>query len=156
MGTGPGDRPEALLRALSETDVAGVATTSQHTLAVLAHPDFIAVRHSTTWLSDRVDLSGIAAAPNVAPTPQAQERKDIDVEVGGRHFAVSVWVPAPPEQLPAAKPAQSDSGGRGGHGGYVAGGAGGAGGAALGAGPGTNTGQVTRADARHDRESACQ
>ncbi|MGD0809773.1 MAG: biotin carboxylase N-terminal domain-containing protein [Acidimicrobiales bacterium] len=129
-----------LLRALSETDVAGVATTIPAHLVVLAHPDFIAVRHSTTWLSDRVDLSGIAAAPNVAPTPQAHERKDIDVEVGGRHFAVSVWVPAPPEQLPAAKPAQSDSGGRGGHGGYVAGGAGGA---AIGAGPGTNTGQVT-------------
>jgi acetyl-CoA/propionyl-CoA carboxylase biotin carboxyl carrier protein len=92
-----------LLRALSETEVTGVATTIPAHLVVLEHPDFIAVKHSTTWLSDRVDLSAIAPASPAAQTEPgrahpgqeqpAEERKDIDVEVDGRRFAVSVWVP---------------------------------------------------------------
>jgi acetyl-CoA/propionyl-CoA carboxylase biotin carboxyl carrier protein len=123
-----------LLRALSETEVAGIATTIPAHMAVLAHPDFIAVRHSTTWLSDRVDLSGIAPSQDIAPVPQAEERKDIEVEVGGRRFAVSVWVPASSEPRPVAKPAQTD---RGGHVGRAVGGA------ATGADMGASAGQVT-------------
>jgi acetyl-CoA/propionyl-CoA carboxylase biotin carboxyl carrier protein len=124
-----------LMRALSETDVAGVATTIPAHMVVLAHPDFISVRHSTTWLTDQVDLSGVAPSPNVAPTTQAEERKDIEVEVGGRRFAVSVWVPATAEQRPEAKAGQAD---RGGHVGHAAGKG------ALGEGAGTGgAGQVT-------------
>ena len=109
-----------LLRALSETEIAGVATTIPAHLAVLAHPDFIEVRHSTAWLSDRVDLSGIAPGANIAQAPEAEERKDVEVEVGGRRFAVSVWVPATAEPRPVAKPEKAD---RGGHAGDTAGGA---------------------------------
>jgi acetyl-CoA/propionyl-CoA carboxylase biotin carboxyl carrier protein len=123
-----------LLRALSETEVAGVATTIPAHMAVLAHPDFIAVTHSTTWLNERVDLSGIAPSRDIAQVPQGEERKDIEVEVGGRRFAVSVWVPASAEPRPATKPAQAD---RGGHVGRSVGGA------ASGADAGARTGQVT-------------
>jgi len=123
-----------LLRALSETEVAGVATTIPAHMVVLAHPDFIAVRHSTTWLSDRVDLSGIAASQDIAQVPEAEERKDIEVEVGGRRFAVSVWVPASAGPRAATKAALAD---RGGHVGRAAGGA------AAGAGTGSGAGQVT-------------
>jgi len=122
-----------LLRALSETEVAGVATTVPAQIAVLAHPDFIAVSHSTTWLSDRLDLSGIAPAAGTGPASEAEERKDVDVEVAGRRFAVSVWVPATPEPRPPAKPAQADRGGHIGHAGA---------GAVTGASPG-GSGQVT-------------
>ncbi|HXR23237.1 MAG TPA: biotin carboxylase N-terminal domain-containing protein [Acidimicrobiales bacterium] len=123
-----------LLRALSETEIAGVATTIPAHLAVLADPDFIEVRHSTAWLSDRVDLSGIAPAANVAQAPEAEERKDVEVEVGGRRFAVSVWVPATPEPRPVAKPEHADRGG------YVGGAAGG--GVAR-ADPGAGSSQIT-------------
>jgi acetyl-CoA/propionyl-CoA carboxylase biotin carboxyl carrier protein len=123
-----------LLRALSETEVAGVATTIPAHMAVLAQPDFIAVRHSTTWLSERVDLSGIAPSQDIAQVPQGEERKDIAVEVGGRRFAVSVWVPASAEPRPATKPALAD---RGGHVGRSVSGA------AAGADAGASAGQVT-------------
>jgi acetyl-CoA/propionyl-CoA carboxylase biotin carboxyl carrier protein len=123
-----------LLRALSETEVAGVATSIPAQMVVLAHPDFIAVRHSTTWLSDRVDLSGIAPSQDIAPVPEGEERKDIEVEVGGRRFAVSVWVPASAEPRPATKAALAD---RGGHVGRPVGGA------QAGAGTGAGAGQVT-------------
>jgi acetyl-CoA/propionyl-CoA carboxylase biotin carboxyl carrier protein len=88
-----------LERALSETEVEGVATTLPAHRAVLAHPDFISVRHSTTWLTETVDLSSIAPVP----TPEVsagEERRDVQVEVQGRRYEVSVWVPAAPD-LPA-------------------------------------------------------
>ena len=52
-----------LVRALYETEVEGVATTVPAHLAVLGHPDFISVSHSTTWLAQAVDLSSIEPAP---------------------------------------------------------------------------------------------
>ena len=61
-GVGP-DRESArrrLLRALSETEVDGIPTTIPAHLVILSHPDFVAVRHSTTWLSTNVDLSSVA------------------------------------------------------------------------------------------------
>ena len=47
------DRPTAIaraLRALNETTVEGVATTTAAAVAILEHPDFAAVTHSTKWL----------------------------------------------------------------------------------------------------------
>ena len=81
-----------LLRALNETEVEGVATTVPAHLAVLRHPDFISVSHSTTWLAQSVDLSSIEPAPTAAPAG-SEERKDVQVEVQGRRYEVSVWVP---------------------------------------------------------------
>jgi len=96
-----------MVRALKETQITGVATTLPADLAILAHPDFVAVRHSTNWVETRLDLSGIAAAPPAVPAhsspgeTEPRVRRDVDVEVNGRRYNVSLWVP---EQAPAAAP----------------------------------------------------
>ena len=97
------DRDTAIaraVRALEETTVAGVATTIGADLAVLRHPDFAAAAHSTNWVAERLDLEGVASgAAGEAPTaPTDGEdapriRRDIDVEVDGKRFSVSMWVP---------------------------------------------------------------
>ena len=97
------DRDAAIaraVRALEETAVAGVATTIGADLAVLRHPDFAAVAHSTNWVSEHPDLAPAdpaAADPAPAEPPDgdgaARVRRDIDVEVDGKRFSVSMWVP---------------------------------------------------------------
>ena len=111
-----------MIRALGETIVEGVATTIAADLAILEHPDFIAVEHSTNWVEERLDLSGIAAPPAAPPDAgdDARVQRDVDVEVDGRRYAVKVWVPA---DEGAARPAPRRPG-RGGRGGAPAGAAG--------------------------------
>jgi acetyl-CoA/propionyl-CoA carboxylase, biotin carboxylase, biotin carboxyl carrier protein len=121
-----------MLRALRETEVEGVATTLPADVAILEHPDFIAVEHSTNWVETRLDLSGIAAAPPAAPAEPDEGprvRRDVDVEVNGRRFAVSVWVPdaAPLAAAPAARVRPSGGGGARRKAGATGGGAAGAG-----------------------------
>ncbi|MCY3850973.1 MAG: acetyl-CoA carboxylase biotin carboxylase subunit [Acidimicrobiaceae bacterium] len=92
------DRPTAIaraLRALNETLIEGVATTATAAITVLEHPDFAAFDHSTKWLEEVVDLSAIGAMP-VAEVEGADEpkvKRDVDVEVNGKRFSVSMWVP---------------------------------------------------------------
>jgi acetyl-CoA/propionyl-CoA carboxylase biotin carboxyl carrier protein len=119
------DRPTAIarcLRALREFRVAGVATTIPAAIAILEHPDFANAEHSTKWVEERLDLSHVSAAPSPGPTPDSEEkvRRDIDVEVNGRRFKVSVWAPpgsaapmpgaASGARPPAAKPRRSGAG----------------------------------------------
>jgi acetyl-CoA/propionyl-CoA carboxylase biotin carboxyl carrier protein len=100
------DRDAAIartIRALGELEVAGPATTVPADLAILRHPDFVAGEHSTRWVEDTLDLSETAAAaPSVPPAsglgeggeaPEPKVRRDVDVEVNGRRFGVTVWVP---------------------------------------------------------------
>ena len=47
------------IRALDELVVEGVATTIPADLAILRHPDFVAVEHSTKWVEQTLDLTGI-------------------------------------------------------------------------------------------------
>jgi acetyl-CoA/propionyl-CoA carboxylase biotin carboxyl carrier protein len=84
-----------LLRALDELVVEGVATTVPADKAILEHPDFIAAEHSTKWVEDVLDLSGVAApaAPAVADGEEPKVQRDVDVEVDGRRYQVKVWVP---------------------------------------------------------------
>jgi acetyl-CoA/propionyl-CoA carboxylase biotin carboxyl carrier protein len=86
------------IRALEEFTIEGIATTIPADLAILRHPDFAAGEHSTRWVEDRLDLSGVsaAAAEPAADGGEAAEprvRRDVDVEVNGRRFDVVVWVP---------------------------------------------------------------
>ncbi len=85
-----------MLRALSEMQVEGVATTIPADVAILSHPDFISAAHSTKWVEERLDLTGVAA-PAAAPPAESEGaprvRRDVDVEVNGKRFAVKVWVP---------------------------------------------------------------
>jgi acetyl-CoA/propionyl-CoA carboxylase biotin carboxyl carrier protein len=52
--------------------------------------------HSTKWVEERLDLSGVSSAPAAPATVEGEEpkvRRDVDVEVNGKRFAVSMWVP---------------------------------------------------------------
>jgi acetyl-CoA/propionyl-CoA carboxylase biotin carboxyl carrier protein len=86
-------------RALSETVVEGIATTIPAHEAILAHADFIAAAHSTRWVEERLDLSGVAAPASVLPETadgKEDERRvlrEVDAEVDGRRYRVKLWVP---------------------------------------------------------------
>jgi acetyl-CoA/propionyl-CoA carboxylase biotin carboxyl carrier protein len=89
-----------MLRAIGETVVEGVATTLPADVAILSHPDFVAGEHSTNWVEQTLDLSGITADPTPAdPVPvdgdEATPRvlRDVTAEVDGRRFQVKLWVP---------------------------------------------------------------
>ena len=72
------DREDArrrMLRALRETEIEGVATTIPADIAILEHPDFIAVEHSTNWVEQKLDLSGVAAAPALLPGLRRMARR---------------------------------------------------------------------------------
>ena len=126
------DRPTAIartIRALKEMVVEGIATTIPADIAILEHPDFAAVTHSTKWVEEVLDLSGIDASPVVpasdddAPLVQRQTT----VEVNGRRFDVKLWVPesagvaaAGPAKKKAARSASAAGGGAGGGSGKIA------------------------------------
>jgi acetyl-CoA/propionyl-CoA carboxylase biotin carboxyl carrier protein len=112
-----GDRDKAIarmLRALDEFEIEGIATTKPADIAILSHPDFAAATHSTKWVEETLDLSGVEAAP-ITPTPsddgEAKVRRDVDVEVNGRRYSVAVWVP---DVAPVAATAARAGGGGGG------------------------------------------
>ncbi|HEX6235737.1 MAG TPA: acetyl-CoA carboxylase biotin carboxylase subunit [Acidimicrobiales bacterium] len=114
------DRDAAIaraLRALDELRIEGVATTVPADAAILDHPDFRAGEHSTKWVEDRLDLSGVAGAGAGAAAPaeegtgrEPRVRRDVDVEVNGRRFGVTVWIPE--SQAGAAAPAGGAAAGR--------------------------------------------
>ena len=123
------DRPTAIsrtIRALEEMRVVGVATTIPADLAILRHPDFAAVEHSTKWVEERLDLSNLAATPPPVPEPTTDGaepeplvRRKATVEVNGKRFDVSMWVPesagavaaAPGGATKARKPKRAAGGG---------------------------------------------
>lgn len=93
------DRPTTIartIRALKELRIEGVATTIPADLAILAHDDFAAMAHSTKWVEDTLDLSGVGgmAEPTTdGDDAEPKHRRDVDVEVNGKRFSVSMWVP---------------------------------------------------------------
>ncbi|MGE0307619.1 MAG: acetyl-CoA carboxylase biotin carboxylase subunit [Acidimicrobiia bacterium] len=92
------DRETAIartIRALEELEIEGVATTVPADLAILRHPDFAAVKHSTKWVEEVLDLSGIEAPAANASGGQGEAKvlREIDMEVNGKRFAVKAWVP---------------------------------------------------------------
>lgn len=84
-----------MLRALRETKIEGVATTIPADVAILEHPDFVAVEHSTNWVEETLDFSlwSPFQVPAAADEDEKPVRRDINVEVDGRLFAVRIWVP---------------------------------------------------------------
>ena len=104
------DRPTAIartIRALEELVVEGVATTIPADLAILRHPDFQAMEHSTKWVEERLDLSGIDAVKPAAPADDDNPlvERTTTVEVNGKRFDVKMWVPDVP--MVAAGPAKA-------------------------------------------------
>ena len=85
-----------MLRALREFRIEGIATTIPADIAILEHPDFVAATHSTKWVEDTLDLTGVDSAPAAVGADDEAEpkvKRDVDVEVNGKRFAVSLWVP---------------------------------------------------------------
>ena len=126
------DRPTAIartIRALKEMVVEGIATTIPADIAILEHPDFAAVTHSTKWVEEVLDLSGIDASP-VAPAADGDAplvQRQTTVEVNGRRFDVKLWVPesagvaaAGPAKKKTARAASGSGGGAGGGSGQIA------------------------------------
>lgn len=91
------DRDTAIrrtLRALREFRIAGIATTIPADIAILEHQDFVDGTHSTKWVEDTLDLTGIGGAPVSADgEAEAKVQRDVDVEVNGKRFSVKVFVP---------------------------------------------------------------
>jgi acetyl-CoA/propionyl-CoA carboxylase biotin carboxyl carrier protein len=110
------DRPTAIaraLRALKELVVEGVATTIPADIAILEHRDFAAMEHSTKWVEETLDLSDIGA-PTLGDadsdeTPKV--KRDLDVEVNGKRFSVSMWVPESASTAGGSVPRARRSGG---------------------------------------------
>ena len=91
------DRETAIrrtLRALHEFRIEGIATTIPADLAILEHQDFVDGIHSTKWVEDTLDLSGVGSTATVADgETEAKVQRDVDVEVNGKRFSVKVFVP---------------------------------------------------------------
>ena len=91
------DRDTAIrrtLRALHEFRIEGIATTIPADLAILEHQDFVDGIHSTKWVEDTLDLSGVGSTATVADgETEAKVQRDVDVEVNGKRFSVKVFVP---------------------------------------------------------------
>ena len=106
------DRPTAIartIRALEEMVVTGVPTTIPADLAILRHPDFVNVEHSTKWVEERLDLSGIEPpAPAAASDGDETEplvRRRTTVEVNRKRFDVTLWVPESTAPVAGGRPA---------------------------------------------------
>ena len=91
-----------MLRAIGETVIEGVATTLPADVAILSHPDFVSATHSTNWVEQTLDLSGISSATSEPPpapaTTEGEEAtprvlRDVTAEVDGRRYQVKLWVP---------------------------------------------------------------
>ena len=108
------------LRALNELEITGVATTIPADIAILSHEDFQAAIHSTKWVEETLDLSEVKADKGEAPADldQPTVKREMSVEVDGKRFAVSMWVPDPSAAQVAGAPRrrQSRSGSSGGSG----------------------------------------
>ncbi|MDW3216439.1 MAG: acetyl-CoA carboxylase biotin carboxylase subunit [Ilumatobacteraceae bacterium] len=106
------------IRALDELVIEGVATTVPADLAILRHPDFQAVEHSTKWVEETLDLSGVGGTTADPPADDDEPmiERTTTVEVNGKRFAVKMWVPesagvAAPAAKAKKKRAASSGGG---------------------------------------------
>jgi acetyl-CoA/propionyl-CoA carboxylase biotin carboxyl carrier protein len=91
------DRDTAIartVRALEELVVEGVHTTIPADLAILRHPDFAAVTHSTKWVEETLDLSALVSHAGGAEASEDDlVARQTTVEVNGKRFDVRMWVP---------------------------------------------------------------
>jgi len=84
-----------MLRALRELRVQGIHTTVPAHELVLNHPDFASGNHSTRWLEEEVDLSGLTsdAGTTTAAADADAASTVVPVEVNGRKFDVKLFLP---------------------------------------------------------------
>jgi acetyl-CoA/propionyl-CoA carboxylase biotin carboxyl carrier protein len=84
-----------MLRALDETVVEGIATTTPALEAILTSEAFVAGQHSTNFVESELDLSGIAVAPtDGARDARGRTLTTVTAEVDGKRLAVRLWLDA--------------------------------------------------------------
>ena len=121
------DRPTSIrraLRALDELVIEGVATTIPADKAILEAEEFQANTHSTNWVENGLDLTGVKyeGAPTSVEDDQPLVQKQVPVEVNGQKYDVKLWVPetvggaAAPARKKRSAAASSGGGGGGGNG----------------------------------------
>ena len=101
-----GDREKAIARmrrALDEFVLEGPATTIPAADAIISHDDFVNGVHSTKWVEDTLDLTGVTGKPSEVEGDDEKVERDVDVEVNGKRFAVKLFIPA--DQVAAGAPA---------------------------------------------------
>tara|TARA_B100000686_G_C16781550_1_gene972255 strand:+ start:441 stop:2174 length:1734 start_codon:yes stop_codon:yes gene_type:complete len=96
------------LRALSEFEVTGIATTIPADSLILDHPDFHSSTHSTRWVEEILDLSEVNSpvADSQNKINAGEVHRKTTVEVDGRRFTVGLWIPS---ENGDQKPRQSKS-----------------------------------------------
>ena len=87
------------LRALSEMQILGVATTIPSAVGIVEHPDFKNATHSTRWVEEVLNPESFERKENnLSPesidieTNQTTKR-EVTVEIEGRQIKVAIWVP---------------------------------------------------------------
>ncbi len=104
-----GDRETAIarmLRCLDEFVLDGPATTIPADIAILSHEDFVNGVHSTKWVEDTLDLTGVGGTTTPADDDETEKvERNVDVEVNGKRFAVKMYIPA--DQITASAPGKS-------------------------------------------------
>ncbi len=82
------------VRALDEFEVNGLHTTIPADRAILIHPDFANLEHSTKWVEEVLDLSALSTLDliDLDDDEELTERSAV-IEVEGKRFNVSMWVP---------------------------------------------------------------
>ena len=123
------DRDTAIrraLRALDELQIEGVSTTIPADKVILESAEFHNNTHSTNWVENGLDLTGVVSVAG-APTSDTEEplaKKNVPVEVNGRKYDVTLWVPetvgAPAAPTRARRAPASSSGGSAGGDGTIA------------------------------------
>ena len=109
------------LRALDEMEITGVATTIPADRAILAHPDFAANTHSTKWVEETLDLSGVSGVTDSPPDSESPLlRRSAEVEVDGKRFEVAMWVPDPAAGVRVRRSAAAGAGSGGAGNGRIA------------------------------------
>ncbi len=106
------------IRALEDLVVEGVATTIPADLAILRHPDFHAIEHSTNWVEETLDLSGVGSVAAAAPANgnEPMVERTTTVEINNKRFDVKMWVPesAGAAAIPSTRLKRAASGSGGG------------------------------------------
>jgi len=82
------------VRALDEFEITGLHTTIPADRAILTHSDFGNLEHSTKWVEEVLDLSSMTNLDliDLEDGTELAERSAV-IEVDGKQFNVSMWVP---------------------------------------------------------------
>jgi len=83
------------VRALDEFEIKGLHTTIPADRAILTHSDFADMEHSTKWVEEVLDLSDLTSIDEneVLSDNENLAERSATIEVDGKLFNVSMWVP---------------------------------------------------------------